>query len=225
MVHADFERLNWGDWRRIDNAKELKRGTFAKTRLGHASQLYFNTIHSGHFVDFLESVTGIQCLIPDPELYAGGLHEIPTGGKFAMHVDFNQHSVSKLDNRLVFITYLNKDWLPSYGGALELWDIEENKRVTEILPEFGRSILFYQSSRSLHGHPQPVAAPDGRTRRSAAAYFYSNGRSDGDDPNFHTTQFVKTVAPAEREKLANALRYLLPPFVLDGVRKAKSLLR
>jgi hypothetical protein len=27
-------------------------------------------------------------------------------GKFAMHIDFNQHFVTKLDARLVFITYL-----------------------------------------------------------------------------------------------------------------------
>jgi Rps23 Pro-64 3,4-dihydroxylase Tpa1-like proline 4-hydroxylase len=39
-----------------------------------------------------------------------------------MHVDFNQHSVTRLDNRLVFITYLNKNWRSSYGGALELWE-------------------------------------------------------------------------------------------------------
>ena len=42
------------------------------------------------------------------------------GGKFALRTDFTQHTMTKLENRLIFITYLNKDWLPSYGGALEL---------------------------------------------------------------------------------------------------------
>jgi hypothetical protein len=27
----------------------------------------------------------------------------PTGGKFAIHIDFNQHFVAKLDARLVFV--------------------------------------------------------------------------------------------------------------------------
>ncbi len=225
MVHADFDRLNWSDWRRYDNSNELKRGSAPKTWLGHASQLYFNTIYSGRFVDFIEQVTGIHGLVTDPELFAGGLHDIPTGGKFAMHIDFNQHSVTRLDNRLVFITYLNKDWKPSYGGGLELWDMDEDKFAAEVLPEFGRSILFYQSSKSLHGHPKPVDAPNGRSRRSAAAYFYSNGRSDGDGPDFHTTQFPKTVEPPKHEKLSNMAKYLLPPVVTDGVRKLKSMLR
>jgi Rps23 Pro-64 3,4-dihydroxylase Tpa1-like proline 4-hydroxylase len=195
--------------------------------LGHASQLYFSTIYSGRFVDFLEKVTGIHGLITDPELYSGGLHEIPTGGKFDMHTDFKQHAVTGLDNRLVLITYLNKGWESSYGGCLELWDMDENKIVTEVVPEFGRSILYYQSSRSLHGHPKPVSEPSGRTRRSAAAYFYSNGRLNDDNPVVHNnnTQFIRTVDPLAREKFASALRYVLPPVLFDGVRKAKSLFR
>jgi hypothetical protein len=225
LVYADFDRLNWGDWRRYDNAQEFKRGSAPKTWLGHASQLYFNTIYSGHFVDFLERVSGVEGLVTDPELYAGGLHDIPTGGKFAMHLDFNQHSVTHLDNRLVFITYLNKNWRSDYGGALELWNMDENKFVTEVVPEFGRSVLYYHSSKSLHGHPKPISEPNGRPRRSAAAYYYSNGRPDGDGLGFLTTQFPKTTRPAETEKLANAIKYFLPPALVDGLRKVKSLLR
>ncbi|ACK50583.1 conserved hypothetical protein [Methylocella silvestris BL2] len=225
LVLADFDRLNWSDWRRYDNANELKRGSAPKTRLGNASQLYFNTIYSGEFVEFLEKVTGIEGLVTDPELFAGGLHDIPPGGKFAMHIDFNQHSVTKLDNRLVFITYLNKDWRPEYGGGLELWDVDTNECVANIEPVFGRTAMFYQSSKSLHGHPKPVNAPNGRHRRSAAAYFYSNGRSDGDGPEFHTTQFPVATDAVEFEKLRNTLKYFVPPVLFDAARKVKSLLR
>ncbi|PNG26531.1 2OG-Fe(II) oxygenase [Methylocella silvestris] len=225
LMLADFDRLNWSDWRRYDNANELKRGSAPKTRLGNASQLYFNTIYSGEFVEFLEKVTGIEGLVTDPELFAGGLHDIPTGGKFAMHIDFNQHSITKLDNRLVFITYLNKDWRPEYGGGLELWDVETNACVANIEPVFGRTAMFYQSSKSLHGHPKPVNAPNGRHRRSAAAYFYSSGRSDGDGPEFHTTQFPVANDAPEFEKLRNTLKYFVPPVLFDAARKLKSFVK
>jgi Rps23 Pro-64 3,4-dihydroxylase Tpa1-like proline 4-hydroxylase len=155
---------------------EKKLATRPFSRLGNASELYFNTIHSGRFIDFLQQITGIAGLITDPGLDGGGLHSIPTGGKFALHTDFNQHTVTKLENRLIFITYLNKDWLPSYGGALELWNIEEEKCEAEVFPLFGRSILFHESKRSLHGHPKPVEAPNGRPRRSACTAYYTNGR-------------------------------------------------
>jgi hypothetical protein len=155
-------------------------------------------------------------------LNAGGLHEIPKGGRFAMHIDFNQHPFTKLDNRLVFITYLNKDWTSSYGGALQLQSMEDDGVKVEIEPIFGRSALFYHSSRSLHGHPTPVNAPNGRTRRSAAAYFYSNGRADNETTSFHTTLFPKQAKIPRHQKFMNVVKYVTPPIVVDAVRRLKT---
>jgi hypothetical protein len=73
----------------------------------------------------------------------------------------------------------------SYGGALELWSADEGKCKVEIEPAFGRSILFLETSKSLHGWPK-----QGRPRRSAAAYFYSNGHPEG-----KSTQFISTIFP------------------------------
>ena len=224
LISSDFDRLSWSDWRHYDNTNERKRGSLPNTHFGHATQLYFHTVHSGRFVNFLERISGIEGLITDPQLYTGGLHDIPAGGKFALHTDFNQHSVTKLDNRLVFITYLNKDWRPSYGGELELWSVEQDKCMSVVEPTFGRSILFYQSSKSLHGHPTPVNTPDGRSRRSAAAYFYSNGRSDNESASFHTTLFPMPIALTRRQNLVNAAKYLMPPIMVDAVRKLKRVL-
>lgn len=225
LMYKDFDDLKWTNWRHYDNTNELKRGSMPNTRFGSATQLYFNTIYSGAFLNFLANVTGIQGLITDPEFHGGGLHDIPTGGKFGMHVDFNQHPITKLANRLVLITYLNKDWLPSYGGALELWDIDEQKCKAEVVPAFGRTIIFYQSSRSLHGHPKPVDAPNGRSRRSAAAYYYSNGRADEDSSVFHTTLFPVPIKLSRADKAVNAAKYLLPPVLFDAGRKLKAMLR
>lgn len=225
LMYADFDKLNWSQWRRYDNLNERKLGSLPNTRFGNAAQLYFNTVYSGPFINFLGQVTGIIGLIPDPGLHAGGLHEIPPGGKFALHTDFNQHPVTRLDNRLVFITYLNKDWLASYGGGLELWSMDEDQCKKVVEPNLGRSILFYQSSKSLHGHPQPVDAPNGRPRRSAAAYFYSNGRSDNETTEFHTTIFPRPIRLTKREKLVNAVKYVTPPILIDTGRRLKRSLR
>jgi|GEM_PF-442098 len=221
LVHADFEGLNWLDWRRYNNPNEKKLGSLKSTRFGNATQLYFNTIHSGRFVNFLEQITTIAGLIPDPTLLNGGMHQIPTSGKFSLHIDFNQHPVSCLDNRLVFITYLNKDWLPSYGGALELWNVKEDncKRVVE--PTFGQSILFYQSSRSLHGHPNPVNAPNGRPRRSVAAYYYTNGRTDEENSKYRTTIFPSLLPSSRLDRIINVTKYMMPPILLDAAGKLK----
>lgn len=224
LMHSDFDNLKWNDWTHYDNTNERKLVSNPNTRFGHATQLYFNTIHSGLFVDFLEQITGVEGLITDPELHNGGLHEMPRGGKFALHMDFNQHSVTRLDNRLVFITYLNRDWLPSYGGALELWSVDEDKCKVEIQPAFGRSILLDQSTRSLHGLLKPIAAPDERARRSAAAYFYSNGRLASESASFHTTIFTKPIKLTQREAIKSFIKYVIPPVMIDAARKLKTIL-
>lgn len=219
LMYSEFDSLKSKDWRSFDNINERKRGTRPNTRFGHATEFYFNTVNSGTFVNFVQQITGIEGLIPDVTVSrGGGLHEIPTGGKFAVHTDFNQHEITRLTNRLVFITYLNKDWLPPYGGALELWSAEERKCKVKIEPTFGRSILFSQGLNSLHGHPDPVNAPDRRPRRSALVYFYSNGIPDGESASYHSTLFPIPVTLTQREKIKAAVKYVTPPFIVDAVR-------
>ncbi len=224
LMYSEFDGLKWNDWTRYDNKNERKHASRPNVRFGHATQLYFDTVHSNAFVDFLQRVTGIPGLVPDPTLASGGMHEIRTGGKFSLHVDFNQHETTKLDTRLVFITYLNKDWLASYGGTLELWSIDEKKCMAEIVPTFGRSALFAHSSKSLHGHPNPVRAPDGRSRRSAAAYFYTNGRSDGESRLYHSTLYPNPITLTQREKIGAAVKYVMPPVMVDALRKVRAFL-
>ena len=222
LMYEDFNYLENDDVRVSYTMNEKKISTRPFPRLGHASELYFNTVHSPKFINFLMEITGIKGLITDPGLSRGGLHQIPTGGKFAVHIDFNRHTETKLDNRLVLITYLNKDWQPAYGGALELWSVEKEKCEVEILPVFGRSILFSQSSASLHGHPTPVTAPNRRPRRSAAVYYYSNGRPESETRDSHITIIFKRRNPARRERLAMSIKYITPPIVVEAVQRLKA---
>ena len=165
-------------------------------------------------------MSGIEGLLPDPSLFGGGLHKIEHGGHFSTHIDFNKHPGTLLDNRLVFITYLNKGWEASYGGRLELWDIKTKACIEEVVPVFGRSILFAHSDISLHGHPNPVAAPDRRPRRSVAAYYYTNSSGVADAEAARTTQFLEPVQRSEmRSKLAKAGRYV-SPMLMDGAHFA-----
>ena len=222
-ILLDYERMQDSDWISYKSSNEIKLGTRPNTQLGQASQAYFDAIHRAKFTQFLSAITGIQALMPDPMLRGGGLHEIPVGGKFAVHTDFTRHVDTRLDNRLVFITYLNKDWQEKWGGSLELWT--PSACIKKIVPVFGRSILFAHTAQSLHGHPDPVDTPDGRTRRSVAAYFYTNGRPDPTPPERIGTRFLN---PAEeqvslRKKLIRQAKYVLPPVLVDSVKLVRRL--
>jgi hypothetical protein len=222
MVEAEFDGRGWRDWDRYDSANEIKRGSSSCAEFGPATQLYFNLIHSKAFVRFLEGVTGMAGLLPDPQLFAGGMHEIPDGGRFALHIDFNRHPVTSLINRLVVITYLNKAWHPSYGGSLELWNAAEQRKAVEIEPVFGRTIVFAQSAAALHGHPVPVHAPNGRPRRSVAAYYYANENTLDDDRTFRTTTFAVPMRLGAKETLLRWVKYVVPPVAVDLAREVRA---
>ena len=51
-------------------------------------------------LEFLETLTGIDGLVPDPYFAGGGLHQIVRGGFLKVHADFNWHPKLRLDRRL-----------------------------------------------------------------------------------------------------------------------------
>ena len=82
----------------------------------------------------------------------------------------------KLDRRVNSFIYLNPDWPESHGGHLELWSKDMKSCSQKILPSMGRFVVFSSTDFSYHGHPQPLACPKNRARRSMALYYYTNGR-------------------------------------------------
>jgi Rps23 Pro-64 3,4-dihydroxylase Tpa1-like proline 4-hydroxylase len=189
------------------------------TPFGPAAEAYFSLINSRRFLEFLSNLTGVKGLIADAMLHNGGLHESRSGGKFGLHLDFTHHPVTKLDNRLVCITYLNHDWRDEFGGELELWSAEKGERVASVKPEFGRTIIFAQSPVSLHGHPNPIRLPDDRRRRSLASYYYTNGLDDQAAAFRYGTAFAPYRQSSAAVRIA---KRVLPPIVTDLGRWLRS---
>jgi hypothetical protein len=157
--------------------------------------LYF--LNTRPALEFLERLTGIRSLIPDPFFVGGGLHQTESGGKLDVHVDFNRHPRLNLDRRLNLLLYLNEDWPEAYGGALELWDAEMKKAEVKINPIFNRCVIFSTTEWSHHGQPEPLTCPSDRTRKSLALYYYTNGRPEEEIAEPHLTVWKQR--PGDRD--------------------------
>jgi len=133
----------------------------------------FAELNGQAFLGFLEELTGISGLIPDPYFEGGGLHETKRGGHLGVHADFNVHERLSLERRLNLLVYLNEDWEDDYGGQLELWNKDMSDCAVRVKPVFGRAVIFNTALDSFHGHPDPLACPADRSRRSIATYYYT----------------------------------------------------
>jgi Rps23 Pro-64 3,4-dihydroxylase Tpa1-like proline 4-hydroxylase len=189
------------DWIRFDRATSVKLAMPHDWALGAATRHLLNQLNSAVFVNFLEALTGIEALIPDPHYEGGGLHQIEPGGYLKVHADFNRYERLRLDRRLNALLYLNREWQDEWGGHLELWDRSMAACSRRIAPVFNRLVVFATTDRSYHGHPDALRCPPGTTRRSLALYYYTNGRPEEERSAGHSTLYRARPGETLRHRL------------------------
>jgi hypothetical protein len=178
------------DKRFFDRDQERFKYQFAPHEIEHAGlRALLAELNGGAFTGFLEALTGIEGLVPDPWYLGGGLHETRAGGHLSIHADFNIHSRLRLERRLNLLIYLNDDWDAGWGGELELWDRQMQACRVKVAPLLGRAVIFNTDADSYHGHPEPLTCPPDRARRSIATYYYTALPASADAPAERNTRF------------------------------------
>ena len=218
----DFPKPNALRWVSYDENTERKLAFPVAESLPPSLRdiLYF--LNAPPVLRFLEVLTGIEGVIPDPYFKGGGLHQIERDGFLNVHADFNKYEKLGLDRRLNLLLYLNQNWQEDYGGHLELWDREMKTCVKRVLPIFNRCVIFSTTSDSYHGHPVPLTCPPDRSRKSIATYYYSNGRPEEERNNSHSTLFQERPGaapkgqPSRFRTAKQFVRSLIPPIITDA---------
>lgn len=225
-VLAEFPTDDADAWWHFASDHERKLASGPDTDLGPATRGLLAELNSAAFTDFLSELTGVGGLIVDQYFEGGGLHQIQAGGHLDIHVDFNRHPATGLDRRLNVLLYLNRDWQAEWGGALELWSRDMGRCERRIVPRFNRLVVFSTTGHSFHGHPEPLACPPERSRRSLALYYYSNGRPEEREASAatHNTLWAQPGRPLKdpaRERAMALARRMAPPILVDAVRAAR----
>src|SRR5580698_325982 len=220
----DFPEPKQLAWAEFNRPTERKLAFDEVERLPRSVREVLYFLNSRPIVRFLEVLTGIDGVIPDPYYVGGGLHQIKPGGNLEVHVDFNRHSKLKLDRRINLLIYLNKNWKEEYGGHFELWNRDMGAAGQKILPVFNRCAIFSTTEFSYHGHPTPLACPPDRTRKSMATYYYSNGRPEEEISGEHTTLFQSRPGQVEEKphtSMKDMVKAITPPILVSAWKKAR----
>ena len=183
---TDFDVVSKEQWTGYLHVNERKFANSNPATWGPTLQQIAHELNTPEFVSLLEELTGIPNLLIDPTFEGGGLHQSLRGGFLNMHADFTVHPHQRhWKRRLNLLLYCNENWLPEYGGGLELWDATMSHAEKVVQPIGNRVLIFATDAASFHGHPDPLQCPDGVARRSMALYYFTYE----DKPNVRSTEY------------------------------------
>ena len=139
-----------------DKTTTRKSAINSESDMGMYTKILLSTMKSSTFIHFLEELTGISNLIPDPHYFGSGIHHTDgQGGKLDIHADFNRLNDYDLDRRVNVFIYLNDNWNDEFGGALELWSKDMKscmQRIQASLGEFYFYHLLFHLSMCFNNH-------------------------------------------------------------------------
>jgi len=136
-------------------------------------------------VDVVAEITGIQEMVPDTNLYAGGISLMAKDNFLNPHLD-NSHDKDRARYRVLnLLYYMTPDWSHEAGGNLELWDSGPKGKPREITSYFNRLALMATHEKSWHSVSQVVVD---RSRCCVSNYYFS-AKPLEDHEYFHVTSF------------------------------------
>jgi Rps23 Pro-64 3,4-dihydroxylase Tpa1-like proline 4-hydroxylase len=205
----------------FNNPQEKLKSSYQPERLAFYTRSLFYALNSRSFLAFLEELTGIEGLIPDPYFAGGGIHVVSNGGHLDIHADFNHHGKLNLERRINVLIYLNKDWREEWGGSFEVWNSDMTAKAASFVPLFNRMCCFNTGSNTWHGNPEPVAHPNGEPRMSIALYYYTATWDESREA--HSTLFKPrpgTIDKPDRQASRHrVLQNVLPPVVYRKIAR------
>jgi Rps23 Pro-64 3,4-dihydroxylase Tpa1-like proline 4-hydroxylase len=248
---AVFQEIGRATVGEVANFQKVFTDEFQKNKTistGDAVPSYISALAakfaSSEMLRYLEQVTGLTRLIPDPHYNTdyGYYHIVGAGGVLGSHIDHSRHETLKVPHVLNLVVYLSEGWREEDGGSLCLFDASGKKVVKRIACVANRAVLFACTPTAYHG-VDPVAAGARRRRHSLYFAYYSvdaagtaavlgfpglQGSETNLDPSanygtYFIVPFWRLFRRENRTHLKARLLYLaymiLPPFVSNLAKR------
>ena len=197
--YANFENSN-SKWKFHNNENTKRYFLEDITSFSLPLKLFASSINGRSFLSFLETLTSMDHIIPDPYFIGGGAMLTASGGYLKVHIDFNFHHKLQSWRKLNALFYLNKKWKKEWKGNLELWSTDGEKKIKEIEPIFNRVVIF-NTSESYHGQPEPISCPKDEYRKVFSAFYYSSVSDAKNLPEPHFTKYNIKHSPYSKQIL------------------------
>lgn len=136
-------------------------------------------------VDQITMICGYNKVMPDKNLYAGGISMMGKGNYLNPHLDNSHDKDIQLWRVLNLLYYVTPDWEPSNGGSLELWPKGLKNEPVSISSKFNRLVVMATHKNSWHSVSK---VKEDQVRCCISNYYFSPEPID-DTASFHVTTF------------------------------------
>lgn len=180
-IVADIKNIPKENYTVFSNTSShrLECRRFENAPLLQSISLSFN---SSEFIHWLEKISKVEKLIPDPHLRGGGLARVSTDKTLALHTDFNWNDQLMLNRKVNLILYLTPNWQPEWNGDLEFWDFDKKECLVKIEPKANRLAFWNYDPRLIHGLSKVLSMPDDITRDNLIHFYYTSNATWDVDP-------------------------------------------
>lgn len=155
------DNIGWNTGHAEINGKKniLEYGMRALSNVNYMPKFYIDLIkklNSKKYLDFYQSITGIDNLVFDDNFRWSGLREMVPGGYQLIHSDARQHPETGFTKTLTHLIYFNEGNYDKtkHEGCLEIWSDDLTELKAEIEPLNNRMVIFLNSDTSYHGVPK-----------------------------------------------------------------------
>lgn len=183
QVYAAFPTAN-----SMMRRKSLREYKFVAAQMNQYKPLLTEVIFAFQepsVVEIIQEICGINSLVPDENLYAGGISLMGQQQFLNPHLD-NSHEIERKRWRVLnLLYYTSPDWQEPFGGNLELWPEGVEGEAITIESRFNRLVVMATHDDSWHS-VSPIT--ENALRTCVSNYYFSDNSLRAQD-KFHVTSF------------------------------------
>lgn len=168
--------------------RSLRENKYVAAQMNHFAPILEEIIYAfqdPRVVKIVTEITGIQDMVPDDRLYAGGISLMAQHNFLNPHLDNSHDKNREMYRVLNLLYYVTPDWSHEQGGNLELWDSGPKGSPREITSHFNRLALMATHEKSWHS----VSTVTVDRSRCCVSNYYFSAKPLEDHQYFHVTSF------------------------------------
>lgn len=182
-INKKFPKLAESKQRK--NIRENKHVAYQMDKYNPLLEEVIYAFQDDEIVKIISEICQLENILPDKNLYAGGLSLMAKNNYLSPHLDNSHDKDRQLWRVLNLLFYVTPNWKIENGGNLELWPKGLEEKPIEIESSFNRLVVMATHQKSWHS-VNKVLVDD--VRCCVSNYYFSETPLLQND-SFHITTF------------------------------------